>query len=88
MKHCVTYGQLHQLLLDLGFQDHSGEHLMYVHPEQANGLLRLAFHEGHELMLARDVVKVRALLDLSGIMERDEFERWTRDRKPHKAALG
>lgn len=86
MNPVVTYGQLHQFLLGLGFQDDSREHLLFVHPERANALLRFAFHEPDESMLERDLVKVRTLLDLSGLLDRDRFDEWVRELNPQRAA--
>lgn len=36
-------------------------------------------------MLERDVVKVRGVFELSGLMERDEFDAWVRNKRPQKA---
>jgi hypothetical protein len=86
MSASVTYGDLRRQLLDLGFEDQSGEHLVYQHPKVKAALLRMALHELGEPMLERDLVAARAVLELNGLMERDEFDQWVRDRKAQKVA--
>lgn len=53
----VTYGDLHRHLLDLGFDDVSGEHLVYQHPKAKAALLRMVQHDPEEPLLERDVVR-------------------------------
>jgi len=88
MTQAVTYGELRQFLLQLGYEDHSGQYLVFEHPEQASALLRMASHDSEETMLDRDVVKVRSLLDLSGLLDRDQFDQWIRTRTGSSAATG
>ena len=85
MNHFATYGRLRDFLLDLGFEDRSGDYLAFSHPEVRSALLCMALHEPDEPMLERDVVKVRGVLELSGLMERDEFDAWVRNKRPQKA---
>lgn len=86
MNPSVTYGDLRRLLLDLGFEDHSGEHLIYQHRKVKAALLRMALHELDEPVLEHDLVAARAVLELKGLMERDEFDPWVRNRKLEKVA--
>lgn len=88
MNRSVTYGDLGQLFVGLGFEDRSGEYLIYQHPAVRAAVLRMAFHEPQEAMLERDVVAARAVLDLNALMERDDFDQWVRDQKTHKATIG
>lgn len=86
MNHFATYGRLREFLPELGFEDRSGEYLAFTHPEVGSALLCMAYHEPDEPMLERDVVKVRGVLELSGLMERDEFDAWVRNKRPQKAS--
>jgi hypothetical protein len=85
MTENLTYGDLRKLLLNLGFEDHSGEFLVYQHPQVRAALLQMAFHEPAEPLLKRDLSGARTLLDLCGLMERDSFDEWARDQKSQKA---
>lgn len=76
-----TYGDLRQLLLDLGFEDRSGEFLVFQHPQIRGALLQMAFHVPDEPMLSRDFSAARTLLELSGLMARDSFDAWGREQK-------
>ena len=53
MQPFVTYGQLRQLLLELGFDEDTGKHLVFRHAG-TGALLRLALHEPDEAVLDRD----------------------------------
>jgi len=85
MNHPATYGRLREFLLQLGFEDRSGDYLALTHPKVRSALLCMAYHDPDEPMLERDVVKVRGVLELSGLMERDEFDAWVRNKRPQKA---
>ena len=88
MQSFVTYSQLGKLLLDLGFTDDSGTHLVFRHAIPS-ALVRMAFHEPDEPVLERDLVMVGAILRLNGLRERDAFEQWVLDQKrQHEAAAG
>ena len=88
MRSFLTYSQLGKLLLDLGFTDESGTHLVFRHPIPS-ALVRMAYHEPDEPVLERDVVMVGTLLRLNGLMERDAFEQWVVDQKrQHEVAAG
>ncbi|NLF71846.1 MAG: hypothetical protein GX575_22685 [Candidatus Anammoximicrobium sp.] len=84
MNHFAACGRLREFLLQLGFEDRSGDYLALTHPEVRNALLCMAYHEPDEPMLERDVVKLRGVLELSGLMERDEFDAWFRNKRPQK----
>ncbi len=75
MPPLVTYTQLRQLLRDLGFDEESGEHLVFRH-SRTGTLVRLAWHEPGEAVLERDLVKVRVLLDSKGLLDAAAFNQW------------
>ena len=80
MPSSVTYGELRRLLLNLGFEDQSGEYLVFHHAASC-ALVRLALHELSEAALDRDLVKVGAILELKGLLAANNFEHWELDQK-------
>ena len=70
-----TYQQLRQLLVRLGFDEQTGEHLVFFHPGTGT-LVHLALHDPDDAILERDLVKVRALLELSRLLDAPAFDRW------------
>ena len=88
MTSSVTFGQLGQLLLDLGFEDQTDEYLVFRHATPG-ALVRMALHEASEPVLERDLVKVRKLLELTNLLECDKFDQWVLESKrQHEAAAG
>jgi len=91
LKHEITYGQLHQLLRDLGFSEHFIERP--GHP-QCHGFrygntdltFNLAVHDSSELALPRDVGYIRRMLDMKGLLETAEFDRWMATSEQRKEA--
>ena len=84
----ITYSELGQFLLNLGFVDESGDYLVYRH-SIPSALVQMALHEPDEPVLERDLAKVGALLRLNGLVDRDEFEKWILTTKQHhEAAAG
>ena len=81
LRHKITYGQLHQLLRDLGFTEHRitlpqrAEAQVFAWPE-SDFTVNLAVHEADELASSTDVGSVRRLLDMQQIMETDDFDQW------------
>ena len=81
----ITYSELGQFLLNLGFVDESGDYLIYRH-SLPSALVQMALHEPDEPVLERDLAKVGALLRLNGLVDRDEFEKWLLTAKQHHEA--
>jgi hypothetical protein len=84
MNRSVTYADLREFLVGMGFEDQSSEYLVFRHPDHQGAALHMAFHEQDERLLERDLVRVRALLELSGLIERDEFDQWVRGQQARK----
>jgi hypothetical protein len=90
-KSKVTYAQLHLFLRGLGFKDRlvnlpdRPECHVFWRPDMELSF-HLAVHQGEEVALNHDVAHVRRMLDLKGLMETDDFDRWMaeaqRSRKP------
>ena len=80
MHPSVSYAQLCQLLRDLGFDEATGASLVFRHASTGT-LVRLAWHEPDEAVLDRDLVKVRALLDLKGLLDAHAFDQWLQEKK-------
>lgn len=88
MNKSITYGELREFLLELGYEDKSGEYLIFEHPRAASAVVTLALHEWDELVLDRDLVAVRGVLDLSGVLDRERFDHWICDLTGSRAATG
>ncbi len=71
----ITYGQLHQLLLDLQFVDEPAERpwTVYRHGE-TNTLILLARRKATLPARKADLVSVRRHLVEKGLLEEDAFE--------------
>lgn len=81
LKQKITYGQLHQFLRDRGFSDRMvtlpNRPTAHVFQYQdTDFLFLLAAHEADELALPHDVVHVRRMLDLKGLVDVDQFDLW------------
>jgi len=83
MQPLVTYEQLRQFLLEQGFDEEPGEHLVFRHAETGT-LVRLALHEPDEAVLERDLVKVRALLEQKRLLDAAAFDQWLQKKKRQK----
>lgn len=84
----ITYSELGQFLLTLGYVDESGKYLTYRH-SIPSALVQMAWHDPNEPVLQRDLVKVGALLRLNGLLDREDFEKWILTTKQqHEAAAG
>jgi hypothetical protein len=72
----VTYGQLSQVLLDLGFVEQTvpQSHTRYCHQESETVIL-LAAHAPEAAARPFDVKYVRRVLDETGLLDAREFER-------------
>ena len=86
VERAITYGQLRRFLMELGFEDRSDKYLIFQHPDAAGAALHLAMHPLDEPVLGRDLASAKAVLALSGLMEREAFDRWVWEEKTRAAA--
>jgi predicted RNA binding protein YcfA (HicA-like mRNA interferase family) len=72
----VTYGQLSQVLLDLGFIEHTvpKSHAGYRH-EESETVILLAPHASEDIARPLDVRYVRRVLNETGLLDAQEFDR-------------
>ncbi len=75
MPKTITYGQLHQFLLDLGFEDKSvnDSHAGFRHAVSATVIL-LAIHQPRDPAKLADVRYVRRILIERGLVTSAEFD--------------
>jgi hypothetical protein len=85
MDSFVTYADLRQLLLELGFEEEPAEFLRFHH-SATDTLVRLAWHQPGEAVLDRDLVKIRTLLEVKGLLKPGAFEEWLSTKKRQPAA--
>jgi hypothetical protein len=81
LRHRITYGQIHQLLRDLGFIEHRitlpHRAECQVFPWSGSDFtVNLAVHKPRELASSTDVGSVRRMLDLRQILTIDDFDEW------------
>jgi hypothetical protein len=81
LKYKITYGQLHQLLRELGFTDRLIQRQGYPDCHgfrlgDTDLTFNLAVHQPDELALPHDVAHIRRMLDLKGLMGTDGFDHW------------
>ena len=77
MKPSVTFAELRQLLLDMGFREvvvpksHIG-----FHHDSSGAELFLPVYRSGQIVAPRYLLMVRIMLDAKGLMEADEFDRF------------
>jgi predicted RNA binding protein YcfA (HicA-like mRNA interferase family) len=76
----ITYGQLHRLLTELGFQDISvpDSHAAFRH-QDTDTVILLAIHAPTEPAREIDVRRVGRILDEKGILDAGAFARFVAD---------
>lgn len=72
----ITFGQLRQLLLDIGFAETvtPRSHVFYAH-QPSGAEIALPIYRSNRIVLPHHLVTVRVMLDAKGLMDRDEFDR-------------
>jgi predicted RNA binding protein YcfA (HicA-like mRNA interferase family) len=76
MTEHVTYGDLSQIVRDVGFTDETapGSHTVYRHA-RSDTLILLAPHAAGEVARPIDVKYIRRVLDEKGLLDGEEFDR-------------
>ena len=71
----ITFGQLRQLLLDLGFTETVSpkSHVFFAH-ESSGAEVALPIYRSNRIVLVHHLVTIRMMLDAKGLMEGDEFD--------------
>ena len=71
----ITFGQLRQLLADLGFTEIVApkSHIFFAH-ESSGAEVALPIYRSNRIVLPHHLVTVRMTLDAKGLMEADEFD--------------
>jgi hypothetical protein len=74
-KSRITFGQLRQLLLDLGFTESltPRSHVFFAH--QGSGAeMALPIYRANQFVMEHHLAAVRIMLDGKGLMDRDGFD--------------
>lgn len=71
----VTFAELRQMLLDMGFQEtvvpHS--HVFFAHPT-SGAEVALPIHRPDRIVRPHHLISVRTMLDATGLMDRSDFD--------------
>jgi hypothetical protein len=71
----ITFGQLRQLLLDMGFTEHvtPKSHAFFAH-EPTGAEVALPIYRSNRIVLPHHLLTVRLMLDAKGLMDSGEFD--------------
>ena len=71
----ITFGQLRQLLLDLGFTETvtPKSHVFFAH-QPSGAEVALPIYRSNRIVLPHHLVSVRMMLDANGLMDKDDFD--------------
>jgi predicted RNA binding protein YcfA (HicA-like mRNA interferase family) len=71
----ITFGQLRQLLLNMGFTETvtPKSHVFFAH-EPSGAEVALPIYRSNRIVLPHHIVAIRIMLDAKGLMEGDEFD--------------
>lgn len=73
----ITFAKLRDFLLDLGFTEIvvPDSHIAFRHADSDTDIM-LPIYRNNQVVLMRHLEPVGAMLDTSGLLDRDEFDRW------------
>jgi hypothetical protein len=74
MSNSVEFGELRQLLLDLGFRDFSTEKETILHHRPTDTLFVFRPYRGSDLVRSYNLDEVRNILDARGLMPAETFD--------------
>lgn len=71
----IAFGQLRQLLLDMGFTETvtPKSHVFFAH-QPSGAEVALPIYRSNRIVLPHHLVAIRIMLDAKGLMEADEFD--------------
>jgi hypothetical protein len=71
----ITFGQLRQSLLNMGFTETvtPQSHVFFAH-QPSGAVVALPIYRSNRIVLPHHIVAIRIMLDAKGLMEGDEFD--------------
>ncbi len=71
----ITFGQLRQWLLDMGFTETvtPKSHVFFAH-QPSGAELALPIYRSNRIVLPHHLMSVRSMLDANGLMDKDDFD--------------
>jgi predicted RNA binding protein YcfA (HicA-like mRNA interferase family) len=83
----ITFGQLRQLLLDLGFTQTvtPKSHVFFAH-QRSGAETAVPVYRSNQIVAPHHLVMVRAMLDGKGLMDRDAFDEFVATASAERSA--